>query len=216
MFVGPQAVVVGNLVQLQTMACLAPTAEAAEVAGKRVVHQKDSGVGPIGCWPVDCWEVQWAGEDPGSMAEIPVTQDPDQGMVHEKNCCLSIHKVQASAGKADTAAVLSQSPDASEDVVSAAAWSCSADFQDTSACQDLLRLGAAGQRKPADLDGSILADQDTLLVVQTAADSAVQKVAQEVPHIQYVPGNQGAEQAPCIYCKGPVPYLAACSEMAGW
>jgi hypothetical protein len=57
--------------------------------------------------------------------------------------------VQASAGKADTAAVLSQSPDASEDVVSAAAWSCSADFQDTSACQDLLRPGAAGQGKPA-------------------------------------------------------------------
>lgn len=62
------------------------------MAGKRVVHQKDSGVGPIGCWPVDCWEVQWAGEDPGSMAEIPVTQDPDQGMVHEMNCCLSILK----------------------------------------------------------------------------------------------------------------------------
>lgn len=121
MYVGPQVVVVGNLVQLQMMACLAPTAEAAEVAGKRVVHQKDSGVGPIGCWPVDCWEVQWAGEDPGSMAEIPVTQDPDQGMVHEMNCCLSIHKVQASAGKADTAAVLSRSPDASEDVVLVAA-----------------------------------------------------------------------------------------------
>jgi len=67
-----------------------------------------------------------------------------------------------------------------------------------------------------DLDGNILADQDTLLVVQTAVDSAVQKAAQEVRHIPYVPGSPGAEQAPCIYCKGPVPYLAACLEMAGW
>jgi len=67
-----------------------------------------------------------------------------------------------------------------------------------------------------DLDGNILADQDTLRVVQTAVDSVVQKVAQEVLHIQYVPGNQGAEQAPCIYCKGLVLYLAACLEMAGW
>lgn len=57
--------------------------------------------------------------------------------------------MQASAGKADTAAVLSQSPDASEDVVSVVAWSCWVDFQDTSVCQDLLRLGAAGQGKPA-------------------------------------------------------------------
>lgn len=57
--------------------------------------------------------------------------------------------MQASAGKADTAAVLSQSLDASEDVVLVAAWSCWVDSQDTSVCQDRLRLGAAGQGKPA-------------------------------------------------------------------
>jgi len=57
--------------------------------------------------------------------------------------------VQASAGKADTAAVLSQSLDASEDVVLVVAWSCWVDFQDTSVCQDLLWLGAAGRGKPA-------------------------------------------------------------------
>jgi hypothetical protein len=59
------------------------------------------------------------------------------------------HKVQASAGKADKAVVLSQSPDASEDVVLVEAWSCWVDSQDTSVCQDLLQLGAAGQGKPA-------------------------------------------------------------------
>jgi hypothetical protein len=60
------------------------------------------------------------------------------------------HKVQASAGKADMAAGLLQSPDVSEDVVLvAAAWSCWVDFRDTSVCQDLLRLGAAGRGKPA-------------------------------------------------------------------
>lgn len=57
-----------------------------------VVCLKDSGVGPIGYWPVDCLEVQLAEEDPGSMAEIPGARDPDQGMVHETNCCLSILK----------------------------------------------------------------------------------------------------------------------------
>jgi hypothetical protein len=56
------------------------------MAGSR----KDSGVGPTGYWPVDCLEVQLAEEDPGSMAEIPGAQDPDQGMVHEMNCCLTI------------------------------------------------------------------------------------------------------------------------------
>jgi hypothetical protein len=56
------------------------------------VHWKDSGVGPIGYWPVDCLEAQLAEEDPGSMAEIPGALDPDQGMVHETNCCLSILK----------------------------------------------------------------------------------------------------------------------------
>jgi hypothetical protein len=54
--------------------------------------RKDSGVGPTGYWPVDCLEVQLAEEDPGSMAEIPGAQDPDQGMVHETNCCLTILK----------------------------------------------------------------------------------------------------------------------------
>jgi hypothetical protein len=71
-------------------------------------------------------------------------------MVHEMNCCLSTHKAQASAGKADTAAVLSQSLDASEVVAVAAAWSCWVDFQDTSVWQDLLQLGAAVQGKPVD------------------------------------------------------------------
>lgn len=59
------------------------------MAGKRAALQKDSGVGPIGCWPVGCSEARWAGEDPGSTAEIPAAQDPDQGMVREMNCCLS-------------------------------------------------------------------------------------------------------------------------------
>lgn len=57
--------------------------------------------------------------------------------------------MQASAGKVEMAAVLSQSLDASEDVVLVAAWSCWVDFRGTSVCQDLLRLGAAGQGKPA-------------------------------------------------------------------
>jgi len=67
---------------------------------------------------------------------------------HE-TACRTHHKVQASAGKADMAAVLSRSPDASEDVVPVAAWSCWVDFQDRSVCQDLLWLGAAGRGKPA-------------------------------------------------------------------
>lgn len=57
-----------------------------------VVCLKDSGVGPTGYWLVDCLEVQLAEEDPGSMAEIPGAQGPDQGMVHETNCYLSILK----------------------------------------------------------------------------------------------------------------------------
>jgi hypothetical protein len=56
--------------------------------------------------------------------------------------------VQASAGTLDKAVPL-QSPDASEDVVLVVAWSYWVDFQDTSACQDLLQLGVADQGKPA-------------------------------------------------------------------
>ena len=44
-----------------------------------------------------------------------------------------------------------------------------------------------------DLDGNILADQDTLLGVRTVVDWAVQQVAQEVRHTPYVQGSQGAE-----------------------
>jgi hypothetical protein len=62
-------------------------------AGTMVVCLKDTGVGPTGYWPVDCLEVQLAEEDPGSTAEIPAARDPDQGMVHETNCCLSILKI---------------------------------------------------------------------------------------------------------------------------
>lgn len=112
---------------------------------------KDSGVGPTGYWPVDCLEVQLAEGDPGSMAEIPGAQDPDQGMVHETNCCLSIHREQASAGMVDKAVAPLQSPDAYEDAVLVVAWSYWVDSQDTSARQDLLQLGAADQGKPVDM-----------------------------------------------------------------
>lgn len=67
-----------------------------------------------------------------------------------------------------------------------------------------------------DLDGNILADQGTLLEALTVVDWVVRKVAQEVRHNLYVLGSQGAEWAPCIYCKGPVHFLAACLEMAGY
>ena len=57
--------------------------------------------------------------------------------------------MQAAAGKVDKAAALLQSLGASEDAVLVVAWSCWEDSQDTSACQDLLQPGAAGQGKPA-------------------------------------------------------------------
>jgi hypothetical protein len=65
-----------------------------------------------------------------------------------------------------------------------------------------------------DLADNSLADQGTLLRVQTAVGWVALKVVQEVHHILCVLGTQGAERAPCIYCMGLVHYLVASLEMA--
>jgi hypothetical protein len=65
-----------------------------------------------------------------------------------------------------------------------------------------------------DLADNNLADQGTLLGVQAAVGWVALKVVREVQHILCVLGTQGAEWAPCIYCKGLVHYLVASLEMA--
>lgn len=67
----------------------------------------------------------------------------------EVNVQKTYHTERASAGMVDKAVVPLQSPDASEDAVLVVAWSYWVDFQDTSACQDLLQQGAADQGKLA-------------------------------------------------------------------